>query len=90
VPFYSTWYSGVNTVADVALVDTNTAFGGNDFALDLVCLTAGGGCAVGAPVGGTGTVTGGVPEASTWALMLLGFASLGYVGYRRAREPRGA
>ena len=28
--------------------------------------------------------------AWTWALMLLGFASLGYVGYRRAREPRGA
>jgi hypothetical protein len=25
-----------------------------------------------------------VPEVSTWAMMLLGFASLGYVGYRRA------
>jgi hypothetical protein len=30
------------------------------------------------------------PEPSTWAMMLLGFASLGYVGYRRAREPRRA
>jgi PEP-CTERM motif len=28
------------------------------------------------------------PEPSTWAMMLLGFASLGYAGYRRAREPR--
>ena len=33
--------------------------------------------------------TSGVPEPSTWAMMLLGFAGLGYVGYRRAREPRG-
>jgi hypothetical protein len=26
----------------------------------------------------------GVPESSTWAMMLLGFAVLGYVGYRRS------
>ena len=26
-----------------------------------------------------------VPEPSTWAMMLLGFAGLGYAGYRRAR-----
>jgi len=31
---------------------------------------------------------GAVPEPSTWAMMLLGFAGLGYAGYRRAREPR--
>jgi PEP-CTERM motif len=31
-----------------------------------------------------------VPEASTWAMMLLGFAGLGFAGYRRAREPRAA
>jgi hypothetical protein len=24
-----------------------------------------------------------VPEPSTWAMMLLGFAGLGYAGYRR-------
>jgi hypothetical protein len=29
-----------------------------------------------------------VPEPSTWAMMLLGFAGLGYVGYRRARIGR--
>ena len=28
-----------------------------------------------------------VPEPSTWAMMLAGFASLGYAGYRRARTP---
>jgi len=29
------------------------------------------------------TTTTGVPEASTWAMMLAGFAGLGFVGYRR-------
>jgi hypothetical protein len=33
-------------------------------------------------------VGGAVPEPSTWAMMLLGFAGLGYAGYRKAREPR--
>jgi hypothetical protein len=31
-----------------------------------------------------------VPERSTWALMLMGFAALGLVGYRRARKPSAA
>ena len=30
-----------------------------------------------------------VPEPSTWALMLIGFAGLGFVGYRRARAEGG-
>jgi hypothetical protein len=29
------------------------------------------------------TVT--VPEASTWAMMMLGFAGLGFAAYRKAR-----
>jgi hypothetical protein len=29
--------------------------------------------------------TAAVPELSTWAMMLIGFAGLGYAGYRRAR-----
>jgi hypothetical protein len=33
-------------------------------------------------------LTASVPETSTWAMMLLGFASLGFAGYRRARRPR--
>ena len=31
---------------------------------------------------------GGVPEPSTWAMMLLGFAGLGFAGYRRVKAGR--
>ena len=31
-----------------------------------------------------------VPEPSTWAMMLLGFAGLSFAGYRKARQPRAA
>jgi PEP-CTERM motif len=34
-------------------------------------------------------VTSGVPEPSTWAMMLLGFAGLGIAGYRNARMGAG-
>jgi hypothetical protein len=27
-----------------------------------------------------------VPESSTWAMLLLGFAGLGFAGYRQARR----
>jgi hypothetical protein len=29
-----------------------------------------------------------VPEPSTWAMLLLGFAGLGYAGYRASRRPQ--
>jgi hypothetical protein len=32
--------------------------------------------------------TGAVPETSTWAMLLLGFAGLGYAGYRRTKRTR--
>jgi PEP-CTERM motif len=31
-------------------------------------------------------VSGAVPEPSTWAMVVLGFAGLGYAGYRKARQ----
>ncbi|WP_298112502.1 hypothetical protein [Bradyrhizobium sp.] len=39
--------------------------------------------------GNTGVVefSAAVPETSTWAMMLLGFASLGFATYRKARKP---
>jgi fibro-slime domain-containing protein len=35
----------------------------------------------------TGTLTSGVPEPSTWAMMILGFFGLGLVAYRRKANP---
>jgi PEP-CTERM motif len=35
-----------------------------------------------------GALAGGVPEPSTWALALIGFAGLGYAGYRRSAVNR--
>jgi MYXO-CTERM domain-containing protein len=34
-------------------------------------------------IGSTAQVTPGTPEASTWVMMLAGFAGLGFVAYRR-------
>jgi hypothetical protein len=34
----------------------------------------------------TTAVTSGVPEPSTWAMMILGFAGIGFVGYRRRKD----
>jgi PEP-CTERM motif len=31
-------------------------------------------------------IGGAVPEPSTWAMMLLGFAGLGYAGYRSSQK----
>ena len=38
------------------------------------------------PLFGQPTVSNSVPEPSTWAMMLIGFAGLGYAGYRRSRR----
>ena len=38
-------------------------------------------------IAGTGTVMS-TPEPSTWVMMMLGFAGLGFVGYRRTHKPR--
>jgi hypothetical protein len=32
-------------------------------------------------------VAGGVPEPSTWAMMILGFAGIGFMAYRRESKP---
>jgi hypothetical protein len=33
------------------------------------------------------SVSSGVPESSTWAMMILGFCGLGFMAYRRKAEP---
>jgi hypothetical protein len=37
-----------------------------------------------------GITVGGVPEPSTWAMMLLGFAGLGFLAHRRSKKTAGA
>ena len=39
-------------------------------------------------LGFSGGPTSAVPESSTWAMLLLGFAGLGLAGFRRARKNR--
>jgi hypothetical protein len=34
-------------------------------------------------IGGVGPLTAAIPEASTWAMMILGFAGIGFLAYRR-------
>jgi hypothetical protein len=45
---------------------------------------------LGGPIDGVtfGQISSSVPEPSTWAMLLIGFAGLGYAGYRRASAPR--
>jgi hypothetical protein len=51
-------------------------------------LSISGSCGTATCVKGTGLV--GAPEPSTWAMMALGFAGLGFAGYRKARGARTA
>ena len=41
---------------------------------------------VGYAIEATGTFAAAAPEPSTWAMMLMGFAGLGYAGFRRTRK----
>jgi len=52
----------------------------NDFASE--------GSAAFSSIVGNAFSVGGIPEPSTWAMMLLGFAGLGYAGFRGARKER--
>jgi hypothetical protein len=61
--------------------NTPLSFEGFTLAVNDISLTAG----VGTPQEITGTITAvaAVPEPSTWAMMILGLAGLGFMGYRR-------
>jgi hypothetical protein len=67
------WTSGSATSAKLSLVDIYSAEQWNDFVIDDISFV------------GQGVPPPSVPEPSTWAMMLIGFAGLGYAGYRRAR-----
>ena len=74
--FFATFTTGAGqTSAVFSIVDQNTEASGNDFALDFITLSTD-------PGVGT-TVTPGVPETSTWAMMIFGFFGVGFMAYRR-------
>jgi hypothetical protein len=55
------------------------------FVADLSVTTAAGGVFTGLVGSGPGAPVS-TPEPSTWAMMLLGFAGLGFLGYRKAKR----
>jgi PEP-CTERM motif len=61
-------------LAGVGITPTATAPEGTLFAFNNAFITA-------------SIQTAVVPEPSTWAMMMLGFAGLGYAGFRRAKHP---
>jgi hypothetical protein len=80
------------TTAD--FVDNNPNGPGYFFAADLIaCTGAGTRCTTGSfaadDVITTTTHQSAVPEPSTWAMMILGFAGVGFMAYRRSRKDQG-
>jgi hypothetical protein len=71
-------------IDDVTVADFTQNDAGYFAAADFGVL---GGDFTGEAGGKVGTIVG-TPEPSTWALMLLGFAGLGFAGYRKAKTAR--
>jgi hypothetical protein len=67
-------FGATGTVVNITEL-TNVGFvaGGWDFAIDNVTFNQ--------------PLTGSVPEPSTWAMMILGFAGIGFMAYRRKSKP---
>jgi hypothetical protein len=73
------WDNGVFTTINPPGATSSTANGINDAGKIVGFYTNAGGSTIGFAT---------VPEPSTWAMMLLGFAGLGFVGYRRTRRAK--
>ncbi len=69
-----TWTAASSGLVTLTIVDTNTAAFENDFALDNISLSS--------------TLSSPVAETSTWAMMLIGFAALGFASYRSFAQER--
>ena len=69
------------TILNASVADIS---GGDPFAADIRSASTGNTGVVDFSLSGTGR-SGAAPEPSTWAMMLLGFAGLGFAGYRKAK-----
>ena len=79
-PTRETFNWDVNEVVFQSFGGVKAGFGGRQFVLDNVRIS---------PVPELSTrfnAFDAVPELSTWTLMLVGFATLGFAGYRRAKD----
>jgi hypothetical protein len=81
-------------VGSSATLGTDTAFTGNILALASITLNTGATILDGRALARNGAVTldtntigSAVPEPSTWAMMILGFAGIGFMAYRRKSKP---
>jgi hypothetical protein len=88
-PDGSLWPGGGNNPFFMYSLDQNLPNGNHYYSTNTVALTcAPGECAVNDPPPSLDFVLSSVPEPSTWAMMLIGFAGLGFVAYRsRQRKP---
>lgn len=84
----------ITAIGGLVYVDFNPqefSFGGGTFKLDIhdVLLTTSLFNRTDTdPLTGTITISAAVPEPSTWAMMILGFAGLGFLAHRRRRTQR--
>ncbi len=84
-PNGTSFWSGDDTNGEIAQFDIATG------AVLQSRLTCGGSCLFGLSVAGEiSSVNPGVPEPATWAMMLIGFTGLGFLGYRSSKKQRAA
>jgi hypothetical protein len=72
----------------ITVADLIANAGGYYFGADVIACTgiAGASCTTGSVAANHITVTGSVPEPSTWAMMILGFFGVGFMAYRRKQN----
>jgi hypothetical protein len=68
---------------------TNGFWTFTDASADIIGITVYNGTAISSNSFEIAQIATSVPEPSTWAMMLVGFAGLGFAGYRRTRTPIG-
>jgi hypothetical protein len=73
------------TILGASIADISS---GSAFAADIRSGTTGNTGVVDFSLSGSTGQTGATPEPSTWAMLLLGFAGLGFAGYRKAQGGR--